>query len=157
MGNTTQRKKNMHAKHGLVGLLVGICLTASAFAGPSVNVSIDGQVAPGVYGRINIGNGPAPVLVYPQPVVIYQPVRPVQASPIYLSVPPGHSKNWGQHCRRYNACGQQVYFVRTAEYEPGYHEHQGRKDKRDKRDHHGERRGHGHGHEHEHGKGRGHD
>ena len=131
----------MNAKHGVVGLLVGIGLAASAFAGPSVNVSIDGQVAPGVYGRVQIGNGPAPIVVYPQPVVIYQPVQPVQASPIYLSVPPGHSKNWRKHCRRYNACGQQVYFVRTAEYEPGYEAHHGHKHKYDKHDKHG--RGHG--------------
>jgi hypothetical protein len=133
----------MNPKHALLGLFMSAGLIASAAAGTSVNVSINGQVAPGVYGRINIGSGPVPVLVYPQPVVIYQPVRPVQASPIYLSVPPGHSKHWGKHCRQYNACGQQVYFVRTAEYEPGYHEHRGRKDKHERR----ERRGHGHGHD----------
>jgi hypothetical protein len=133
----------MNAKHALLGLLMSAGLIANAAAGTNVNVSIDGQVAPGVYGRINIGNGPVPVLVYPQPVVIYQPVRPVQASPIYLSVPPGHSKHWGKHCRHYNACGQQVYFVRTAEYDPGYHEHRGHKDKHERR----ERRGRGHGHD----------
>ena len=139
----------MKSKRSTLGLLLGLGLPlgfgfiASASAQPTVNVSIDGQVAPGVYGRINIGNGPTPVLVYPQPVVIYQPVRPVQASPIYLSVPPGHAKKWGKHCRKYNACGQQVYFVRTAEYEPSYQEQGGRKDKHDK---HGEGRGHGKGH-----------
>jgi hypothetical protein len=139
----------MKAKHGLLGLFLGLGLTASAFAAPSVNVTIDGQVAPGVYGRINIGNGPAPVLVYPQPVVIYQPVRPMQASPIYLSVPPGHAKDWRKHCRHYNACGQQVYFVRTAEYEPGYRDHRGHKDKY-------EQRGEGHGEQNEnHGRGNG--
>jgi hypothetical protein len=134
-------RKNMNAKHGLLGLLFGLGLISAASAGPNVSVSIDGQVAPGVYGRINIGSGPVPVLVYPQPVVIYQPVHPVQASPIYLSVPPGHSKNWGKHCRRYNACGQQVYFVRTAEYEPGYRDERGHKDKHGKHEKHG--RGHG--------------
>ena len=130
----------MNAKHGLVGLLLGAGLLASASAAPNVNVSVsmDTQSAPGVYGRIQIGSGPVPVVVYPQPTVIYQPVRPVQASPIYLSVPPGHAKNWRKHCRRYNACAQQVYFVRTAEYEPGYQERHGQKDKHDK---HG--RGHG--------------
>jgi hypothetical protein len=139
----SKEEKNMNAKHSLLGLLFGFGLIAGASAGPNVSVSIDGQVAPGVYGRINIGSGPVPVLVYPQPVVIYQPVRPVQASPIYLSVPPGHSKHWGKHCRRYNACGQPVYFVRTAEYEPGYRDERGRKDKHDKHDKHG--RGHGNG------------
>jgi hypothetical protein len=133
----------MNAKQALLGLFMSAGLIGPAAAGTNVNVSIDGQVAPGVYGRINIGSGPMPVLVYPQPVVIYQPVRPVQASPIYLNVPPGHAKKWGKHCQKYNACGQQVYFVRTAEYEPGYHEHRGRKDKHEQR----ERRGHGHGHD----------
>ena len=130
----------MTIKHCLVGLLLGAGLHASANAAPNanVNVSIDTQVAPGVYGRIQIGSGPVPVVVYPQPTVIYQPVRPVQASPIYLSVPPGHAKNWRKHCRRYNACAQQVYFVRTAEYEPAYGAYRVHKDKHDK---HG--RGHG--------------
>ena len=125
---------------------VGVGAAGAVQAAPNVNVSIDGRMAPGVYGRIEIGNAPPPVLVYPQPVVIYQPVRPVQAAPIYLNVPPGHAKNWSKHCRRYNACGQPVYFVRTAEYEPGYHgyreqEHDGKdKDKGRGRDKHG----HGH-------------
>ena len=137
----------MKSKRSMFGALLGFGLPlsfglmASAFAQPTVNVSIDGQVAPGVYGRINIGNGPAPVLVYAQPVMIYQPVRPVQASPIYLSVPPGHAKKWGKHCQKYNACGQQVYFVRTAEYEPGYRDERGRKDKHDKHDKHGKGNG----------------
>ncbi|MBC7717322.1 MAG: hypothetical protein H7143_10325, partial [Pseudorhodobacter sp.] len=122
----------MTATQVLLGALLGAGLIASAVAVPNVSISVDGQVAPGVYGRINIGSGPVPVLVYSQPVVIYQPVRPVQASPIYLSVPPGHSKNWRKHCRHYNACDQQVYFVRTAEYEPGYNDERGHKDKRDK-------------------------
>jgi hypothetical protein len=141
MSDETRWKKNMNAKQSLLGLVLGMGLTATAWAAPNVNVIIDGQVAPGVYGRINIGSGPVPVLVYPQPVVIYQPVRPVQASPIYLSVPPGHSKHWNKHCRQYNACGQQVYFVRTAEYEPGYRDERGYKDKHGKHEKHG--RGHG--------------
>lgn len=132
----------MTAKPVLFGALLGVGLIASAVADPNVSISVDGQVAPGVYGRINIGSGPVPVLVYPQPIFIYQPVRPVQASPIYLSVPPGHSKNWRKHCRQYNACGQPVYFVRTMEYESGYYENRGKKDKDEER---GEGRGHGKG------------
>ena len=139
----------MNSKQWLLAMCVGVGVGAAGAvqAAPNVNVSIDGRMAPGVYGRIEIGNAPPPVLVYPQPVVIYQPVRPVQAAPIYLNVPPGHAKNWSKHCRRYNACGQPVYFVRTAEYEPGYRdyreqEHDGKdKDK-------GRGRGkHGHGHD----------
>lgn len=140
----------MNPKQVFIGLFMSAGLIASASAVNTVNVSIDGQVAPGVYGRINIGNGPAPVLVYPQPVLIYQPVRPVQVAPIYLSVPPGHAKNWRKHCQKYNACGQQVYFVRTAEYEPGYREHEDRKEKHEKYEKQEKRnKGNGHGKGHD--------
>lgn len=86
-----------------------------------VSISVGGQIAPGVYGRIDIGERPAPAVVYAAPVMIVRPApNVVVGPPIYLNVPPGHAKNWGKHCRKYNACGQQVYFVKTAEYEPGY-------------------------------------
>ncbi|WP_136420275.1 hypothetical protein [Herbaspirillum sp. ST 5-3] len=102
----------------------------------NVGVSVAGQVSPGVYGRIDIGNAPPPPVLYAQPVIIARPVRPVQMAPIYLHVPPGHAKHWAKHCHKYNACGQPVYFVRSAEYEDG-----GRGGKHDKENH-----GHGHGH-----------
>jgi hypothetical protein len=97
------------------------------FAGPaeatnvSIGVSIAGEIQPGVYGRIDIGNRPPPVLVYPQPIVIAPAA--VVGAPVYLHVPPGHAKNWGKHCRKYNACGTPVYFVRSAEYDD---DHRGR-------------------------------
>ena len=84
-------------------------------ADAAVNVIVEGQVAPGVYGRVEIGGTPPPV-VYPEPKVIVRPATPVQ--PIYLHVPPGHAKNWKKHCKKYDACGQPVYFVKSAEYEP---------------------------------------
>ena len=141
----------MNSKQWLLAMCVGVGVGAAGAvqAAPNVNVSIDGRMAPGVYGRIEIGNAPPPVLVYPQPVVIYQPVRPVQAAPIYLNVPPGHAKNWSKHCRHYNACGQPVYFVRTAEYEPGYRDYREQKhDGKDKEKDKGRGRDkHGHGHD----------
>ena len=86
-------------------------------ADAAVNVIVEGQVAPGVYGRVEIGKGsPPPAVVYPEPKVIVAPATPVQ--PIYLHVPPGHAKNWKKHCKKYDACGQPVYFVKSAEYEP---------------------------------------
>jgi len=122
--------------------------TVSSFAtdvGVSVSVS-----QPGLYGRIDIGSfpAPAPVLVYPQPVVIAPTQVAVHQQPIYMHVPPGHAKNWGKHCGRYNACGQPVYFVREEwyqrQYVPAYQQHQqGRKDK------------HGHGNGNGKGKGKG--
>lgn len=89
----------------------------------NVGVSINiGQ--PGFYGRINIGELPQPRVIYAQPVMVERPVRYVERQPIYLRVPPGHAKNWSKHCRAYNACGQQVYFVQdswyTNEYAPHY-------------------------------------
>ncbi|HEY0844510.1 MAG TPA: hypothetical protein VGE12_04040 [Noviherbaspirillum sp.] len=82
----------------------------------SVGVSVSGEVAPGVYGRVDIGNTPPPVL-YAQPVIIKRAPRPV--APVYMHVPPGHAKKWDKHCHKYNACGTPVYFVKSAEYEGG--------------------------------------
>jgi len=56
-------------------------------------------------------------LVYAEPVVVVQQPRPAQVQPIYLHVPPGHAKHWSKHCRKYNACGLPVYFVKSEEYE----------------------------------------
>jgi hypothetical protein len=89
-------------------------------ADAQVNVIVQGQVAPGVYGRVEIGNAPPPPVVYEQPRIIVQPKTPpaTPVQPIYLHVPPGHAKHWKKHCKKYDACGQPVYFVKSAEYEP---------------------------------------
>jgi hypothetical protein len=90
---------------------------------------------PNFYGRIDIGNFPQPQLVNVQPVIIRQPAHVVVGSPLYLRVPPGHNKKWSKHCGKYNACGQQVYFVQdnwySNVYAPQYRERHGK--------------GHGHG------------
>jgi len=92
--------------------------TSSAFAA-DVGVSVQmGQ--PGFYGRIDIGSFPPPVLVYPEPVIIQPVPVGVVRQPIYLHVPPGHAKDWRKHCRKYNACGQPVYFVQDAWYNDVY-------------------------------------
>ncbi len=57
-------------------------------------------------------------------VIVKQP-QPVIMAPIYMHVPPGHARNWSKHCHKYNACERPVYFVKSAEYEPGY-EHPGK-------------------------------
>jgi hypothetical protein len=110
----------------------------NADAAPSVNVIVGGEISPGVYGRVEIGNAPPPPVYYPQPVVIVRPPpRAVVVEPIYLHVPPGHAKHWAKHCRKYDACGRPVYFVRSAEYEPGY-----RRERDDDDEGHGKGRGH---------------
>lgn len=99
-------------------LLMASLIALSAFLGataqaavPFVSATVEGALTPGVYGRIDIGNAPPPPLIFAQPVIIQRPAVYVQQQPLYLHVPPGHSKNWSKHCARYNACGQPVYFV----------------------------------------------
>jgi len=96
--------------------LLALSVSAPAFADVSVSVRI-GQ--PGYYGRIDIGDYPSPMLIYPDPVIIARPPGVVRG-PIYLRVPPGHMNNWGRHCYRYNACGRPVYFVQDTWYNDVY-------------------------------------
>jgi hypothetical protein len=140
-------------------LLAAALLGGASAAMAQTNVSIDiGQ--PGFYGRIQLGDFGRPPVVYAQPVIIERHVR-VAPEPVYLRVPPGHMKNWGKHCRRYDACGRQVYFVRdewyTNTYAPRYRETRGgrdydRRDDNRRDDHHD--RGHGK-HKDKHDKGHG--
>jgi hypothetical protein len=120
----------------------------------SISATITGEIVPGVYGHVVLGNRPPPPLVYAQPVVAVPVVvaERMPIEPIYLHVPPGHAKNWRKHCHEYNACNRPVYFVRSAEYEPGYrpdrrqeHEHAHHGDHGDREDDRGDR-GHDHGH-----------
>jgi hypothetical protein len=93
----------------------------------NVHIMLFGEVAPGVYGQVRIGDEPPPPVVYALPMLIVPQAAP--PPPVYLHVPPGHAKNWRMHCREYNACNRPVYFIRSAEYEPGFdranyeHEH----------------------------------
>jgi hypothetical protein len=110
--------------------------------GVNVGVRASGEIAPGVYGRIDVRNRPPPPVLYPQPVIILQ--QPRHVAPVYLHVPPGHARNWAKHCHKYDACGTPVYFVKSAEYEPGY-QRPGRgrdrdRDDDDDDDHRGRRR-----------------
>ena len=92
----------------VIAAAAAVAMPAQATTNVGVSVGIH---QPGVYGRIEIGNQPPPVVVYPQPVVIAPTPIAVYQRPIYLYVPPGHQKNWSRHCGRYGACGQPVYFV----------------------------------------------
>jgi hypothetical protein len=131
-----------------------LALVLAAAAAPALAADVGVSVSvnqPGGYGRIDIGQAPVPpVVVYRQPMIIAPAPVAVQAPPpIYLHVPPGHSRNWRRYCGRYNACGQPVYFVREDWYQRHYHrgeDHRGN-------DHHGHGRGHD-DHRHEGGRGR---
>lgn len=111
-------------------IAAALTLAASSALATDVGVSITmGQ--PGYYGRIDIGSFPPPRLVYPEPVIIQPIPAGVARRPVYMHVPPGHAKNWGKHCRKYNACGQPVYFVQdrwySNTYVPGYAQRHGKK------------------------------
>ena len=89
---------------------LGALLAPAAYAadvGVSINIA-----QPGLYGRIDIGNVPAPPsLIYARPMVI-QPLPPgPPMAPLYLYVPPGYARHWRRHCHEYHACNRQVYFV----------------------------------------------
>ena len=144
-------------------LLIAALALASvqAVARPEVGVTVQIN-QPGVYGRVDIGRVPAPpVLLYPEPVVMVPGQVVVhQRPPIYLHVPPGHSRHWRKHCHRYNACGQPVYFVRDDWYQRHYDPEHRRDWEHDRR--RPDDRGHGRGddwddgHGRKHGRGHGH-
>lgn len=124
----------MHSRISAVAAIVLTMACAAVQASDiNVGVSVGGQISPGVYGRVDIGNTPPPV-VYQQPVIITRQARPV--TPVYLHVPPGHAKDWGKHCRKYNACAQPVYFVKSDEYHGKGKRHGGRHDGRHEHDDH---------------------
>ncbi|MFO1409732.1 MAG: hypothetical protein U1F06_05045 [Steroidobacteraceae bacterium] len=116
-----------------------LCCAAAPAGDLNIGVILAGEISPGVYGQVMIGNQPPPPLLYAQPVIIERVPYGARPAPIYLHVPPGHARNWSKHCREYQACGRPVYFVRSAEYDRdwGGRGRQGRKG----HDHH-EERGH---------------
>lgn len=112
----------------VAAMLAAAASTPVLAADVAVSLSV-GQ--PGFYGQIDIGDYPPPRLIYQQPRYVGRVA--VDRPPIYLHVPPGHSKNWRKYCRRYNACGEPVYFVQNSwyarEYVPRYQQHYvGRRD-----------------------------
>jgi len=133
----------------LSGLAVGVMAPRAHAQNVSISAAITGEVMPGVYGQVVLGSRPPPPVVYAQPVVV-EPTPVVVGAPpvepIYLHVPPGHAKNWRKHCHEYHACNRPVYFVRSAEYEPGYRSDHGHGEHGH---HHDEDGDHDHGHHHD--------
>ena len=125
--------------------LAGLAALPAARAA-DVGVSI-GFSQPGVYGRVDIGRYPQPILVAPQPVYVGPPVY---ADPVYLWVPPEQRRDWRHNCYRYGACGAPVYFVQDGWYQQNVVVRDGRGHDRDRDDwrDHDRGRGHGHGHGH---------
>jgi hypothetical protein len=119
--------------------LASLAISGAARAQVGVSISLGD---PGFYGRVDIGDAPAPRFINSAPVVGIRVQGGVLPPPIYLHVRPGYEHDWRHHCREYNACGQPVYFVRhdwyTDTYVPHYREHHrdDHRDHRDHRDHH---------------------
>ena len=124
-------------------------LAAASLQALAADVGVSVQISqPGVYGRIDIGAFPQPVVVMPRPVVIHRPVVVVaQPQPIYMWVPPGHRKDWRRHCGAYGACGVPVYFVQDQWYDQQVMQGRG----------HADGHGNGKGKDKSKGNGKGHD
>src|SRR6185437_8962263 len=125
----------------ITAVLAGGAASVSLAGDIQFGVTINGPIVPGVYGHVVIGNAPPPPVVYARPMVIEAPPPGVIVRPIYLHVPPEYARHWREHCHEYHACNRPVYFVRSAEYEPGFNMERWRREHMD----------HGRGHEnHEH-------
>ena len=108
---TTRRTLTARSLATALLAAAGLATVAPARAG-DIGVSI-GFSQPGVYGRVDIGHYPQPVLIAPQPVVIG---RPVYREPVYLWVQPDHLRDLRRLCYSYGACGAPVYFVEDGWY-----------------------------------------
>lgn len=75
------------------------------------NVTAGGELRHGVYGRIEPGRLPPPV-IYGKPVVASGTLLPPGTPVVYLYVPPGQVRKWSANCHKWDACGQPVMFVR---------------------------------------------
>src|ERR1700737_429524 len=84
----------------------------------NIRIILAGQIAPGLYGQVDLGDEAPPPLVYAEPVLIVPVATPLP--PVYLYIPPDHVRYWRRYCHHYNACSRPVYFVRPPEYEPDY-------------------------------------
>lgn len=112
-----------HARCLYLGLLAVISSSALA---ADVSISLHGQVQPGLYGAVTVGDH-SPTVIYREPVRVYhEPVyverhysaghyAPVVVHPIVIHAPKKHRKHWKKHCHQYHACGRQVRFVEVYE------------------------------------------
>lgn len=118
----------MKLYYSIVIMALGFAANATHANDIGINVVLEGEVKPGVYGRVELGRNSHPDLVYAEPrVIVVEKDHHHHDEPVYLHVPPGHAKNWGKHCHHYHACSRPVYFVMSDEYrekpKPKRHHH----------------------------------
>jgi hypothetical protein len=109
----------MKLYYSIAIMALGFAANAASANDLGINVVLEGEVKPGVYGRVELGRNSRPDLVYAEPRVIVVEEdhhHHHHDEPVYLHVPPGHARNWGRHCHAYHACSRQVYFVMSDEY-----------------------------------------
>ena len=117
-------------KRSLIAVAIAAATITTTALAADVGLSVSiGE--PGFYGRLDIGDFPQPQVIYRQPRIVERVL--IDRPPIYMRVPPGHAKHWRKHCRKYDACGERVYFVKddwyNREYVPRYQErHRDRRD-----------------------------
>lgn len=149
-----QMRKLLLRKLLLIATSLLLLPIASANAGDlGVNVIVAGELRPGLYGQVELGNAPRPRMVYDYPVMVREERVYRYAEPVYLHVPPAYISNWSHHCGYYHACGRRVYFVRSVEYDDYYrgHDHHHHYDK----PHHHQQKHRGHKHRHHEHRGHG--
>jgi len=114
---------NVFRKVAVAAIAIGAVAPLAGAADKATVAAISGPVKPGVYGRVAMTSTPAaakPALVYSQPMMVDNPETTGVIEPVYLHVPPEHAKNWKKNCAKYEACNKPVFFIKSAEYEPGY-------------------------------------
>ncbi|HQW19408.1 MAG TPA: hypothetical protein PLI90_01910 [Rhodocyclaceae bacterium] len=130
-------------------LVAAMAAFSSATYATDVGVSISVN-QPGLYGRVDIGDFSPPQVIYTKPMQIRPTPVDMAPVPLYLHVPPGHARHWRKYCRKYNACGQPVYFVQERWYNnvyvPRHAEHRNSPDERRGGWDHDKGRGHGKDH-----------
>ncbi|MGL4995236.1 MAG: hypothetical protein ACRC6G_03585 [Deefgea sp.] len=116
--------------------ITALLLSIAALSATAANVDVSIHLGdPNFYGAIDLGQRYQPQVIYERPIIVQQ--SRYSDRPIYLRVPPGHTKQWKRHCAAYGACGRPVYFVKDSWYREAYRDRYYRNDRG---------RGHGHGH-----------
>ena len=70
---TSTRFPTLRQRVGGAAAALLLAAAGTAYAQTYINATVGGELAPGVYGRVNIGNAPPPPLIYAEPVIIHRP------------------------------------------------------------------------------------
>jgi hypothetical protein len=113
-------------------MILGFAINAANANDLGINVVLEGEIQPGVYGRVELNKNSHPELVYSDPRVVVVEEHH-HHEPVYLHVPPGHARHWDKHCHKYHACSRPVYFVMSDEHRKKPHKkHKPHHDKKHK-------------------------